>query len=404
MTGLLTSVLVGFLALGTDVASWQAAQRTMQGAAEAAVYSAEIAYGKSDGTSIAAQAKGIAAALGFVDGKNSVSVTVNQPPSSGSYTSNAAAIEVLIQKPEPLYFAGPFLKSGPTVKARAVAATTSGSGSACVLALDRTADQSINQQISVTGNADIESPGCDIVADSTSSNAIDMSGGATITAGCLVTSGDAHVTSGLTLTKCTQATTGAAPTADPFASVPAPTPSGSCLSAPNASSSTVTLSPGYYCGGISISGSQSVTFLPGVYYLAGNFSISGGSTVSGAGVTFFMAAGNTVSISGGTTTSLSAPTSGTYSGIVFFGDRTATKGSNNFTGGSSSTITGAIYFPTENVTFSGGSSSGSNCTEIVADTVSISGKAYFSNSCAGDGMTSISVSDGSAGKVQIVED
>ena len=121
----------------------------------------------------------------------------------------------------------------------------------------------------------------------------------------------------------------------------------------------------------------------------GNFAIGGSSTASGTGVTFFITKGNTAAISGGTVTSFSAPTSGTYSGIVFFGDRTATNGNNDFSGSSSSTITGAIYFPTESVTFSGGSSSGSNCTQIVADTITISGSANFFDSCSGAGMATI---------------
>lgn len=399
MTGLLASVLVGFIALGTDVASWQIAQRSMQGAADAAAYSAGIAYSNSDGTSVVTQAKGIAASLGYIDSQNGVTVSVNQPPTSGSHAGIATAIEVIIQEPQPLYFAGPFLSSGPTAKARAIA-TTASSGVACILALDRTTDQSINQQVDVSGSANIYSPGCDVVANSTSSHAIAMSGSAAITTPCLVASGGVQVTSGLTLKKCTNPTTNAAPTPDPYTSVPAPTKpaAGSCVG-----SGTITCSPGYYSSGISISGSQSATFQSGTYYVNGNLSISGNSTATGTGVTFFITAGNTVSISGYSTTTFSAPTSGTYSGIVFFGDRSATNGNNSFSGGSNSTITGAIYFPTEGVSFTGGSSSGSNCTQIIADTITITGSAYLNNSCSGDGMTSINVNDGSPGAVQIAE-
>src|SRR5580704_3614821 len=70
MAGLSAAVLVGFAALAIDVGSWRAAQRSMQGAADAAAYSAGIAYGNSDGTSYVTQAKGITAAQGYVDGQN----------------------------------------------------------------------------------------------------------------------------------------------------------------------------------------------------------------------------------------------------------------------------------------------------------------------------------------------
>jgi hypothetical protein len=215
---------------------------------------------------------------------------------------------------------------------------------------------------------------------------------------CLVAVGGVKVTSGLDLTKCANPTTDAAATADPYASVPAPTkPSTSCLTVSNAS--ILTLSPGYYCNGISISGSQSATFQAGLYYVDGNFTISGSATDHGTGVTFFITAGHTADISGSTSTTLSAPTSGTDSGIVFFGDRTATNGNNDFSGGSNTSITGAIYFPTENVTFSGGSSSNSNCTQVIADTVAISGSANLSGSCSGAGMATIST----PANLQVVE-
>ncbi len=63
------NTLLGLAALATDVASWQVAQKSMQGAADAAVYSAEIASNKADGTSLVTQAKAVTAALGFIDGQ-----------------------------------------------------------------------------------------------------------------------------------------------------------------------------------------------------------------------------------------------------------------------------------------------------------------------------------------------
>jgi Flp pilus assembly protein TadG len=135
MTGLCATVLVGFAALAIDASSWQVAQHSMQGAADAAAYSAGVAYNKGDGTSYVTQAKGITAAQGYVDGQNGATVAVNKPPTSGSHTGTSTAIEVVITQPQPRFLAGLFLSSNPTVTARAVA-TIAGSG-ACILALDR---------------------------------------------------------------------------------------------------------------------------------------------------------------------------------------------------------------------------------------------------------------------------
>jgi Flp pilus assembly protein TadG len=134
ITGLCATALMGFAALAIDVGSWQVAQRSMQGAADAAAYSAGIAYTLNNGTTTVTQAKGITAQMGYVDGQGGTTVAVNQPPTSGNYTSKPKAIEVIIQQPQPRFFAGLFLSSNPTVQARAVA--LGGTGNGCVLALD----------------------------------------------------------------------------------------------------------------------------------------------------------------------------------------------------------------------------------------------------------------------------
>jgi hypothetical protein len=133
------------------------------------------------------------------------------------------------------------------------------------------------------------------------------------------------------------------------------------------------------------------TFQPGVYYITGgNFSITGSVTATGTGVTFYITSPNSASLTGNQAATFSAPTSGTYSGIVFFGDPTGSSSNNNkFAGGSNLTITGAVYFPSETVTYTGGSVSGNDCTQIVADIVNITGNAYFNTQCIGDGMANL---------------
>jgi Flp pilus assembly protein TadG len=398
VTGLCATALIGFAALAVDVASWQTAQHSMQGAADSAAYSAGVAYNNIGSTAITTQAKAIAASYGYVDGQNGVTVTVNQPPASGSHTSSSTAVEVIVQQPQPRFLSGLFLGSNPTVNARAVATTAS---PACILALDPTASQAVT----FSGGSTFNSPNCDVASNSNSSSSIYMSGSSTVTTPCLVSVGTDSVTSGLTLTKCSSATTGAPASADPYASVPAPTHSGSCLQ-PVTSGNNLTFSPGYYCGNtLQFSGSQVATFQAGTYYVGGNFKFTGSSTATGTGVTFFIASPNSVDFGGNRTASFTAPTSGTYAGIAFFGDRAGTANNNNiFNGGGNTTITGAIYFPTESVTFSGGSSSGSgDCTQIIADTISVTGNAHFNSACQGDGMTEVEVHSRSAGTVQIVE-
>lgn len=128
--------------------------------------------------------------------------------------------------------------------------------------------------------------------------------------------------------------------------------------------STATFSPGFYYGGISINGNQAISFNPGLYILGGGgLTVNGNtSSMSGTGVTFYNTTGlggyKAITLNGNTQVNLSAPTTGSLQGILFFQDRsipTSAAGS-IINGNSSSTFDGALYFPTTSVTYNGNSS------------------------------------------------
>ncbi len=174
---------------------------------------------------------------------------------------------------------------------------------------------------------------------------------------------------------------------------------GTWLSENTTISVSTTLSPGTYCGGINFSSGTTITFNPGTYIFPGGSASqkglnTGGATVTGAGGATLVftcptsgscAASSqnaTASFSGGSIVNLTAPTSGTYEGIVIYGDATMPVGTQfSISGGSSGAFDGAIDLPNAALTYSGGSSSGSACTQIIADTVTISGGASFGNGC-----------------------
>jgi Flp pilus assembly protein TadG len=388
-------IILGFLGLGSEVGYWYYEGRKLQSAADIAAFQAAVSLQNGNTKD---QATTAARTGAMANGWSSTSgtITFNNPPTSGS-NKNTNSVEVVLTLKLPRYFTALFSNTGYVpITARAVA-TKGVSGSACILALNPTATQEIN----VSGSGNINSPNCDVVADSTASNAFRMTGSAQITAPCIVTPGDVSVTSGLHLNKCTAATVHAAAVPDPYASVPAPTPTGPCITVPN---NAATLSPGYYCHGLATS--WTVTFQPGVYYVAGGgLNMSAGTHATGSGVTFYVVAGNQTAVSGSATATLSAPTSGTYSGIVFFGDRSATSGNNAFSGGTSTLITGAVYYPTQNVTYSGGTSTANACTQLVVGTLTVSGGAYFNNNCTNTGMANIGVDEtgSGTGKTRLVE-
>ena len=148
--------------------------------------------------------------------------------------------------------------------------------------------------------------------------------------------------------------------------------------------SSVTLQPGTYFGGIQITGNANVTFSPGTYILAGGgLTVTGNSTLTGTGVTFYNTSATgyayaPIDLTGNETANLSAPTSGTFEGFLFFQDPSVAVGSAGATivGNSSSTFNGIVYFPTTTLTYVG-NSGGSGYTILVAYDITITGNSSF---------------------------
>jgi len=124
-----------------------------------------------------------------------------------------------------------------------------------------------------------------------------------------------------------------------------------------------TLSPGVYCGGITISASTPVTFSSGLYVVQGVGLSSVDSALSGTGVTFYIDAGK-LSITGGSA-QFSAPTSGQWESILFFQKRGMVAKA-VFPQGGTLSFEGVFYFPDAEVNFSGGTTNTAAYTVIVS--------------------------------------
>lgn len=395
MSAVMMTSLVGVGGLVSEFGNGLLNRMENQRIADSAAYAGGLVYGATQSSTSAQAAVTRLVAL------NNSSVTVSSQIVASPSGDGNQAVEVTVNSSVPLVLSQLLWhRDSLPVTASSYAEVKTlgpGGGSGCILALDTKA----NQAITISGSADVHAPNCDIISNSSSSNAIDMSGSAMATTPCTVSVGGQTTTSGLTLTVCTQPYTGAPVGSDPYASVAAPTISAStaCLTLPNPATN---VPPGYYCHGINISGTA--TFQPGLFVVGGNLAFQGGSNVSGSGVTFYVQKSGTTAISGSATVSLSAPTSGTYSGILLFGDRTGTtSNNNNISGSSSSSMVGAIYYPTQRVTYSGGSSTPSGvCTQVIADTITFSGSTYLGTACAGAGVQTITV-PGETTKVALVQ-
>lgn len=393
MAALTAPLLLGLAALGAEGSYAYFKHASMQSVADMAALSAVSAMKAGGGKSGAIlEATSVAAQMGYVtspDDTGTMKVEVNIPPVEGPQKGNASATEVILTLSQEPMLTRVFRDERYTIRARTVGIVPGIGG--CMLALDATA----NGAISAGGTTVTTLNNCSVYSNSSSSQSINTNGGGSITAaefnvvGSTAGSGLYGPNSSPPVIK-----TSSQAMIDPYKSIPSPaSASGYCPNTnPGMVNSDATLSPGYYCSGLSLKKGV-ITLKPGVYVIVGgSFQVGSGVTLKGEGVTIITAMYNyyiyTMSISSGANVTLSAPTSGPYAGVALFADRSipaSAKINNSIQGGSTQNITGAIYMPTSDLTYAGGATANNGCTQLIAKTITINGNSTLSANCEGSG-------------------
>ena len=353
------TVVLGFLGFAVDVGQLFRARQVMQTAADAAAIAGAQQVLYSDWNT-AAQAAAVQ--NGITNGVNDATITVNHPPLSGAHTigndpSGASNyVEVIVSQPQPPGFYQIVKPGAMTVSARSVA--TNGPSHNCMYTLGTT-----GTDLAISGflYAALSMPGCGIVVNSNSNSAISLGGFAidVFSAGSIGVVGKYQEGFGSSITPTP--VVGINPVGDPLAYLADPAIPGGCLADPKINSDT-TLSPTNCWNGLTLRGG-SVTFNPGLYIIHGDLNIpSTIAAVTGTGVTFFVT--GAINFSGAQYLNLSAPTSGTYNGILFMAPLTDTKAM-TFTGISYSRLDGIFHLPGSDMSFDGGTITTFNNSIIV---------------------------------------
>jgi hypothetical protein len=390
-------MLMGFAGLGIDVGVMRYDKRLQQTAADAAAIAGASNLGPPV-SGVTAGAQAASSTNGFTDGTNNVTVTVHNGPTSGPHNGDAAYVEVLVAAIQPTYFMRILGINNQTVTARAVATDlSSGIQNGCLYTLGP--PTATIQGVNINGNATLNATSCGIIDNGN----FDPTGGAlTVNAGTFGVAGTCNGSGcGSASVTCADQSAADCPAygtpagANPLASMTppcSPCTGGSAYS----TNSNATLNPGTYSS-ISI-GPATVDFNPGVYIIdcsAGcsnsnpGLKIGANSTVcnsinancsgmpgsANSGVMFYLTGGATVGMTGTPTVQFTAPTSGTYAGILFYQQPCPPNSScpgPSFGGNSSSFYTGVLYFPSSQVTFFGNNNSIA-VGLVVADSFALSG-------------------------------
>jgi Flp pilus assembly protein TadG len=403
IAGAALPLLVGAAGLATDTINWTLWKRELQRAADSAAIAGvyERVNGASDSEAEAAvehdltinQQTGMALVSGYPD--------VTFPGDSGQMRDQ---VEVVLAVKKRLPFSSLFLSEPPTIIATARAATVPIGKDPCVQAQETNPSKT---GIKITGNAHVSMPDCTLHSNSPSSNNSAAATGSgevyadTVAAvGGIQQSINWHVNSYDPY---------APPIEDPFKSV-TPDPNdmkcagewvtkgpntewvpavldentdmanakdadgnkANCFESLSVGSNTTLSIPADY-GPVYINGGDA--------FIQGDISCTGCTIV----LTNKDSASNDIGefkVNADAKINLTAPTTGTFKGIAIYQDRRAQDSSsaqNKINGNSESVITGAIYFPNQELDYNGTGNTSAVCTMFVARRIIFSGNGSTSN-------------------------
>jgi Flp pilus assembly protein TadG len=303
-------VVIGTAGFGVDVGYWYVTKRNFQGAADAAAYSAAVAYWVGETT---AQATTEAQAVAAQHGVPNVAYNVTVNPNYTDAVCTSDCLEVVIQQTQPAMFASLVGLGNVTIAARSVAQLTH--LTYCMLALDQANATGISI-VDALGISTINMPNCSIGDNASGNTDAQPAMGLTAFLGILTLNAYSATVAGIEYPNCFlavcnvtyskppkyDATAPFTPIVDPYASVSMPPPGTATTIIPITSvascspgttiKSTTTLVPGSCYLGINISGSGTVVTAP-----AGNYTILASTSSQPAisvanGATLTMNAGN----------------------------------------------------------------------------------------------------------------
>ena len=324
------TVLTGFAGMAVDVGFWSYRQQEQQTATDAAALGGAQELARTS-CNDATGAKADAKVDGGKNGIDTSNVQPVSPPASGVFAGNPCAITVQISTTNnAAFFARIFgFPNMPETTQATAQASTSGSG--CIYLLS-----TISQ--SNTNGAGITAPNCAVLINDTTNFH-----GSTVTSPMIGYAGSAPNENSATFTEATPAPM--LPVEDPCPEIAGcyflanNPPSFTCGNYSSSSPTPTALPPGCY-NNLTLNGAN-VT-MSGVYVLNGasNFNMA---TITGTGVTIYVTASATPPNFNKANISISAPTSGSYNGVLYY-QVPANTNSPNFNSVNAS-YSGLIYAP-----------------------------------------------------------
>ncbi len=390
--------LIGVMGVAGEVTGWYQIDRSMQNASDAAAVAAATNGVTNNDTGSPAmpaykrEAIAVASQYGYTSGANSVTVT----PSTVTCPSGAGTcFQVKISRTVPFYLVRITKYTGNGSSAQVISTTSianpyGGGTSFCLLALGGTITSGITANggpksdlsgCSMASNGDATCNGHNLNADSSYAYYGDSN------CGLVQHPNSPKVSDPYSgLFTATEAAADLAKCGGTFAG-------STWSSAPTLSSNTDNV----FCGNVTLS--KNITLTAGTIVIEnGQLNLSG-NTLTGANNTIVFSGTTGSAATHGPSTgkddnlSITAPTTGQWSGIAVYQDPSLTTGVDITESGNGPTwdIVGLLYLPHSNVTISGAVNKNSSgaCLGLVVNTITINGTGYIldHNGCSTAGLT-----------------
>ena len=390
-------LVVGAAAIGVDTISASLARRQLQRAADSAALAGAYALVQNESHSDAATHD--------LTLNNDVTLNgspvIESAPTVGPWAGSTRAVRVVLTAERVVPFIGFFTGDTMTVTTEATASWLY-TGDYCAVALEEGATTGIT----MTGNATV-TLGCGMISNSSGASAVTATGSASITASPIAAVGQIPASSNYA--SGTELLPYSLPFEDPFEDLPTPVLP-SCngnshnrlsvqpqetlnLNTGTESARAGYSSPGVYCfKGLDVKGVLTLPSNSTIYIDGSSFDVNSGASLTCSACTFILTssqAGNNpgsiadLNINGGATLNLTAPDTGTYTGVLFYQDERAPDGTSHINGNASTFFRGAFYFPNRELVFNGTVGMSTACIQLVGRRLGFSGNATIENTETG---------------------
>ena len=372
-------IIVAAAGLATDTIQWTIWKRQLQRAADSAAI-AGVYDRESNGTSSTTNVPTAVARDLALNNHTWMALktgypTISYPANSGVITDQVS-VGLAVQQSLP--FSSIFVSTAPTITASATASGVA-IGDPCMLALDTTAAPAID----FSGNATVYMPNCPVFSNSSATNSPVAKGSSNVTTksigavGGIQSSNNFHVGAYYPYSTAI---------ADPFAGIiPSPSAMNCTTAALDENTSAATLTS-YNCfSSLSVQPNKTLIIPPSytgaIYINGGSLDFKGSFTCAACSIVLTNSSTSPTATIGTITTNASAnvniiaPVDGPFAGIAIYQDRRATDCSNcnKINGNSSSLITGALYFPNQELQYNGTGNTTAVCTMFVAKRLTFTG-------------------------------